>query len=267
MPPESYGNLLQHFTGSKAHNVALREEAVRKKLSISEYGIQDTETGEVFTDKTEEAMYKRLGYPWIPPELRENMGEFEAAREGRIPKLVELSDIRGDMHTHSTWSSDGKNTIEEMATEAKRLGRAYLVVTDHSHYPRGPARGPEPRDRQVQEKLGRFKLLKGSRSTSGPTARSTSPTRYSPSDWVMASIHSGFDKDLTERVLSAMENPHVDCIGHLTGRKLNCRGPADVDLERIVAKALETGTFLEINAQPDRLDLRDAHARLAGRPG
>src|SRR5262249_35854841 len=123
VPPESYGNLLHHFTGSKQHNVALREEAVRRKLSISEYGIQDTETGEVFTDTTEEGMYKRLGYPWIPPELRENMGELQAAREGHLPALVALDDIRGDLHTHSTWSSDGKNTIEAMAREAKRLGR------------------------------------------------------------------------------------------------------------------------------------------------
>src|SRR6266480_155314 len=126
VPPDSYGNLLHHFTGSKQHNVALREEAVRRHLSFFENDIQTTETGEVFTDKTEVAMFKRLGYPWIPPELRENMGELEAAREGRLPELVELDDIRGDLHSHSTWSSDGKNTIEEMAREARRLGRAYL---------------------------------------------------------------------------------------------------------------------------------------------
>jgi DNA polymerase (family 10) len=269
VPPESYGNLLQHFTGSKAHNVALREEAVRKKLSISEYGIQDTETGEVFTDKSEEAMYERLGYPWIPPELRENMGELEAAREGPLPELVELSDIRGDMHTHSTWSSDGKNTIEEMAQEAKRLGRAYLVVTDHSHYLREGRLEAQSREiDKIQAKLGRFKLLKGIEANIRANGEvDVADDVLAERDWVMASIHSGFDKDLTERVLSAMENPYVDCIGHLTGRKLNRRGPADVDLERVVEKALETGTFLEINAQPDRLDLRDAHARLAGEAG
>ena len=269
VPPESYGNLLQHFTGSKQHNVALREEAVRRKLSVSEYGIQDTESGEVFTDKTEEAMYERLGYPWIPPELRENMGELQAAREGRLPLLVELGDIRGDLHTHSTWSSDGKNTIEEMAREAKRLDRSYLVVTDHSHYLREGRLEAQSREiDKIQAKLGRFKLLKGIEAnirTNGEV--DVADEILAERDWVMASVHSAFDKDLTERVLAAMENPHVDCIGHLTGRKLNRRGPADIDLERVVEKALETGTFLEINAQPDRLDLRDAHARLAGEAG
>jgi DNA polymerase (family 10) len=241
VPPDSYGNLLQHFTGSKQHNVALREEAVRRKLSISEYGVQDVETGKVFTDRTEEGLYKRLGYQWIPPELRENTGELEAAHEGRLPQLVELGDIRGDLHSHSTWSSDGKNTIEEMAREARRLGRTYIAVTDHSHYLREGRLDAQNRELdEVQDRLGR---------------------------WVMASIHSAFDRDLTDRVLAAMENPHVDCIGHLTGRKLNRRGPADVNIERVIEKALETGTFLEINAQPDRLDLRDAHARLAGEAG
>ena len=269
VPPESYGNLLHHFTGSKQHNVALREEAVRRKLSISEYGIQDTETGEVFTDKTEEAMYKRLGYPWIPPELRENMGELEAAREGRLPRLVELGDIRGDLHSHSTWSSDGKNTIEEMAREAKRLGRSYIAVTDHSHYLRdGRLEAQRVEIDKVQKELGRFKLLKGVEANiRADGSVDVDDEVLADRDWVMASIHSGFDKDLTERVLSAMDNPNVDCIGHLTGRKLNRREPAHVDLERIVERALETGTFLEINAQPDRLDLRDAHARLAGEAG
>jgi DNA polymerase (family 10) len=269
VPPESYGNLLHHFTGSKQHNVALREEAVRRKLSISEYGIQDTETGEVFTDTTEEAMYKRLGYPWIPPELRENMGELQAAREGHLPTLVELADIKGDLHSHSTWSSDGKNTIEEMAREAKRLGRSYLVVTDHSHYLRdGRLEAQSIEIDEVQTKLGRFKLLKGVEANIRANGEVDVPEEVlAQRDWVMASVHSGFDKDITERVLSAMDNPYVDCIGHLTGRKLNRRGPADVDLERVVEKALETGTFLEINAQPDRLDLRDAHARMAGEAG
>ena len=269
VPPESYGNLLHHFTGSKQHNVALREEAVRRKLSISEYGIQDTETGEVFTDKTEKSMYKRLGYPWIPPELRENMGELEAAREGRLPELVELSDIRGDLHSHSTWSSDGKNTIEEMAREAKRLGRTYIAVTDHSHYLRdGRLEAQSIEIDKVQAKLGRFKLLKGVEANiRADGSVDVADEVLADRDWVMASIHSGLDKDLTERVLSAMDNPNVDCIGHLTGRKLNRREPADIDLERVVEKALETGTFLEINAQPDRLDLRDAHARLAGEAG
>jgi DNA polymerase (family 10) len=269
VPPESYGNLLQHFTGSKQHNIALREEAVRRKLSISEYGVQEVETGKVHTDRTEEGLYKRLGYAWIPPELRENMGELEAARKGKLPQLVELGDIRGDLHTHSTWSSDGKNTIEEMAREARRLGRTYIVVTDHSHYLReGRMKAQDREIDKVQEELGRFKLLKGVEANIKADGSIDVPDEaLAERDWVMASVHSGFNKDLTERVLAAMESPHVDCIGHLTGRKLNRRAPADIDLERVVEKALETGTFLEINAQPDRLDLRDAHARLAGEAG
>jgi len=197
------------------------------------------------------------------------MGELEAAREGRLPQLVALADIRGDMHSHSTWSSDGKNTIEEMSREAKRLGRSYLVVTDHSHYLREGRMEAQTREiDKLQEKLGRFKLLKGVEANIRANGEvDVADDVLAQRDWVMASIHSGFDKDLTERVLAAMDNPHVDCIGHLTGRKLNRRGPADVDFDRVVEKALETGTFLEINAQPDRLDLRDAHARMAGEAG
>jgi DNA polymerase (family X) len=269
VPPDSYGNLLQHFTGSKQHNVALREDAVRRKLSVSEYGVQNTETGEMFTDRSEETLYERLGYAWIPPELRENMGELEAARNGSVPQLVELADIRGDMHSHSTWSSDGRNTIEEMALEAKRLGRSYLAVTDHSHYLREGRLEAQNRELDaVQERLGRFKLVRGIEVNIRANGElDVDDETLVERDWVMASVHSAFDKDLTGRVLAAMENPHVDCIGHLTGRKLNRRAPADVNLEQIVEKALATGTFLEINAQPDRLDLRDAHARLAAEAG
>jgi DNA polymerase (family 10) len=269
VPPDAYGNLLQHFTGSKAHNVALRENAVRRKLSVSEYGVQDVESGEVFTDRTEEALYERLGYAWIPPELRENMGELEAAREGRLPQLVDLGQLRGDLHAHTTWSSDGKNTIEEMALHARKLGHSYLAITDHSHYLRENRLEAQTRELEaLQESLGRFRLLKGIEVNIRADGSLDVPDDVlAERDWVMASVHSGFDRDVTERVLAAMESPHVDCIGHLTGRKLNRRGPADIDFERIVAKAVETGTFLEINAQPDRLDLRDAHARLAGEAG
>jgi DNA polymerase (family 10) len=269
VPPDSYGNLLQHFTGSKAHNVALREEAVRRKLSVSEYGVQNTETGEVFTDREEETLYERLGYAWIPPELRENMGELEAARTGDLPELVELAQIRGDLHSHSTWSSDGKDTIEEMALEARRLGRNYLAVTDHSHYLREGRLEAQNRELDaVQGRLGRFRLVRGIEVNIRANGEvDVDDDILAGREWVMASIHSGFDRDLTARVLSAMDNPYVHCIGHLTGRKLNRRGPSDIDLERVVEKALETGTFLEINAQPDRLDLRDAHARLVGEAG
>ena len=134
VPPECFGNLLQHFTGSKEHNVALREDAVRRGFSVSEYGITTVATGEVFTTEDEEEVYAHLGYQFIPPELRENTGELEAAREGRLPRLVELGDLKGDLHTHSTWSSDGKATLEEMALAARARGYRYLAMTDHSHY-------------------------------------------------------------------------------------------------------------------------------------
>ena len=134
MPPESFGNLLQHFTGSKDHNVAMREEAVRRGFSISEYGVTNVETGDVFKSAEEDDVYEFLGYQPIPPELRENSGELEAARRGELPKLVELRDVRGDLHTHSHWSADGKSTLEEMLEGAVARGYEYYAVTDHSHY-------------------------------------------------------------------------------------------------------------------------------------
>lgn len=269
VPPESYGNLLQHFTGSKEHNVAMREQAVRRGLSISEYGVETVETGEVFQTRDEAALYDYLGYQFIPPELRENCGELEAARSGDLPTLVELGELRGDLHTHSTWSSDGRNSIEEMARAAKARGYAYLAVTDHSHYLR------EARfEQQLAEiealrgKLGRFRLLRGIEvNIRADGSLDVSDEDMAQCDWVVASLHSAFDRDPTERILAAMENPHVDCIGHPTARKINRRAGADVDLDRIISKALQTGTALEINSQADRLDLRDVHARAAGEAG
>ena len=268
VPPDSYGNLLQHFTGSKQHNVALREDAVRRKLSVSEYGVQNTETGEMFTDRSEETLYERLGYAWIPPELRENMGELEAAREGRLPQLVELSDVRGDMHSHSTWSSDGRNTIEEMALEAKRLGRSYLAVTDHSHYLREGRLEAQNRELDaVQERLGRFKLVRGIEVNIRANGElDVDDDTLAQRDWVMASVHSGFDKDLTGRVLAAMENPHVDCIGHLTGRKLNRRPPADHRPGESRRKGPGNG-HVPGDQRPARPPRHARRARAAGRRG
>jgi DNA polymerase (family 10) len=269
VPPECYGNLLQHFTGSKEHNMALREEAVRRGLSVSEYGVLETESGETFTARTEQELYERLGYAYIPPELRENAGELEAARKGELPDLVELRDLRGDLHAHTTWSADGRNTVEEMALAARSRGYAYLAITDHSHYRReGRLERQTAEIDALNERLAPFRLLRGIEANIRATGElDVEDEALAERDWVVASIHSGLGKDHTERVLAAMENPHVDCIGHLTGRKLGKRDPADVDLERIVAKAVETGTALELNSQPDRLDLRDAHARYAGEAG
>ena len=269
VPPDSYGNLLQHFTGSKRHNVALREDAVRRGLSVSEYGVKDLESGEVFTCATEEELYERLGYQWIPPELREAGGELEAARRGELPELVEISDLRGDLHMHSTWSSDGKNTLEEMASAAKARGYDYVAITDHAHYLRdGRLRAQWEEVAEVNERLAPFRILRGVEVSIRADGSVDLPDEdLAELDWVVASLHSAFEKNPTERLLAAMENPHVDCIGHMTARKLNRRGGAEIALDKAFAKAVETGTFVEINSQPDRLDLRDVHARAAAEAG
>ena len=269
VPPESYGNLLQHFTGSKEHNVALREHAVKQGLSVSEYGVQEVESGELFQTRDEAKLYEHLGYQFIPPELRENRGELEAARGGELPELVELADLRGDLHSHSTWSSDGHNSIDDMARAARERGYRYLALTDHSHYLRdGRLEAQWEEIEKVNARLKPLRVLRGVEANIRVDGTvDVADEALAACDWVMASLHSAFDRTPTERVLAAMENPHVDCIGHLTGRKLNRRGPADVDVERVLEKALETGTFLEINSQPDRLDLSDVHARAAAEAG
>ena len=269
VPPESYGNLLQHFTGSKDHNVALREAAVRSKLSVSEYGVQDTETGETSTARTEEELYRFLGYDFIPPELRENFGELDAAREGRLPKLVELGDLRGDLHTHTHWSADGKNTLEEMVRAAIARGYEYYAITDHSHYLReGRLEAQAKEIVALQEAVAPFRLLRGVEvNIKADGTLDMADEQLATLDWVVASVHAARQKNPLERVFAAMENPYVDCIGHLTGRKLNKRPPVEIDMERVIEKALETNTFLEMNSQPDRLDLRDVHARAAHEAG
>ena len=269
VPPECYGNLLQHFTGSKEHNLALREDAVRHGLSVSEYGITEVESGDVFTAEDEEAVYERLGYAYIPPELRENAGELQAARGGKLPELVEPKQLRGDLHTHSHWSADGKNTLAEMVAAANARGYAYYAVTDHSHYLREKRLDQQSREiERLAKKVEPLRLLKGIEvNIKADGTLDVADEVLAERDWVIASIHSAFDRSPTERVLAAMESPHVDCIGHLTGRKLNLRGAMEMDLERVVEKAVETGTFLEINSQPDRLDVRDVDARLAGEAG
>jgi DNA polymerase (family 10) len=269
VPPECYGNLLQHFTGSKNHNVAMREEAQRRGLSISEYGITEVESGEVRTFRTEEELYDWLGYQFIPPELRESAGELEAARRGELPALVEESDLRGDLHAHTTWSADGKGTMEEMALAAKARGYSYLAITDHSHYLRDERLAAQADElAALAQRLKPFHLLHGIEvNIRANGTLDVSDETLAGLDWVVASIHAAFSTSPTERVLAAMDNPHVDAIGHLTGRKINKRGPMDIDLEQVFAKAVETGTAVEINSQPDRLDLRDADARLAGERG
>jgi len=264
VPPESYGNLLQHFTGSKHHNLALRERAVKDGLSVSEYSITVVESGEELTYADEAEVYERLGYQFIPAELRENAGELEAARRGELPTLVELADIKGDLHSHTTYS-DGRDSLERMALAARERGYAYLAVTDH---PRGTLAEQNVEIDALNERLEPFRLLKGIEVNIRIDGSLSLPDEVlAERDWVVASLHAAFDRNPTERILAAMDNPHVDMIGHLTARKINIRNPADVSIESVVEKALETGTFLEINSQPNRLDLRDSHARMAGEAG
>jgi DNA polymerase (family X) len=268
VPPESYGNLLQHFTGSKHHNVALREDAVRRGFSVSEYSVTEVESGTEHTFATEDAVYRFLGYDWIPPELRENGGELAAARKGELPALVELSDLRGDLHTHTTWS-DGKDTLENMVAAAIGRGYAYYAICDHSQRLRGELlhQQAEAID-ALNELVAPFRILKGIEVNIKPDGTlDVSDEELATRDWVVASVHSRFDHHPTERVLAAMESPHVDVIGHLTNRKIGKRPPAPIDVERVIEQALETGTFLEINSQPDRLDLTDVHARAAREAG
>ena len=269
VPPEDFGSLLQHFTGSKDHNVALREEAQRRGLSISEYGVTVVETGEVHRFADEDDLYRFLGYEPIPPELRESSGELQAARDGSLPALVEVGDLLGELHCHSDWSSDGKASIEEMARTARSNGYRFLALTDHSHYLRDGRMEAQWREiDEVNARVKPFRVLKGVEANiRADGAIDVEDELLAELDWVVASLHHAFDKSPTERILAAIDHPHVDCIGHLTGRKLNRRAGADVDVEQVVARAVETRTALEINSQPDRLDMRDVHARLAGEAG
>jgi DNA polymerase (family 10) len=275
--PEAFGNLLQHFTGSQAHNVRLREEAVARGLSVSEHGITEVESGEVELCAGEEAVYARLGYAYIEPELREGRGELKAAREGNLPELVSLADIRGDLHSHTTLS-DGRNTLEEMAAAGRARGYSYMAITDHSaSHGFGDHVTAERLWQRVAEvrewnqgKRG-FRLLAGSEVNIGLDGALDYPEDLLEElDWVVASVHTSFaisEQKMTERVLAAIQNPHVDCIGHLTGRLIGRREPYGIDVEAVVEAAARSGTMLEINGNPNRRDLSEHHARLTAEAG
>jgi DNA polymerase (family 10) len=275
--PQAFGNLLQHFTGSAAHNVALREEAVARGLSVSEHGITEVETGEVELCASEEAVYERLGYAYIEPELREGRGELRAAREGTLPELVSLEDVRGDLHSHTTLS-DGRSTLEEMAAAGRERGYAYMAITDHSA---SHGFGDHVTAERLWERIAEidawnegvrgFRLLSGSEVNIDLDGALDYPEDLLEAlDWVLASVHTSFaisEQEMTARVLTAIENPHVDCIGHLTGRLLGRREPYEIDVEAVAEAAARTGTMLEINGNPNRRDLSEHHARLASEAG
>jgi DNA polymerase (family X) len=275
--PEQFGNLLQHFTGSKQHNEALRRGAVRRGLHVSEYGVLDDADGETRTCASEEDVYALLGLAYIEPELRENRGELEAAANGDLPTLVELKDIKGELHSH-TVASDGKNTNEEMARAALERGLKYLVITDHSaSMGFGADVSPSQLERQIDrirklnEEIDGLDLLIGSEVNILPDGSlDYEDDLLAQLDYVIASVHTSFripEEEQTQRIIAACEHPWVDCIGHLTGRKIERRPPYAVNVEKVIEAAARTGTMLEINASPDRRDLNDIHARAAATAG
>ncbi|HWH43338.1 MAG TPA: DNA polymerase/3'-5' exonuclease PolX [Thermoleophilaceae bacterium] len=277
VPPENLGNLLQHFTGSKQHNEALRTEAVKRGLHVSEYGVTDDATGITHACATEEEVYRLLGMEHVEPELRENRGELRAAREGTLPDLVREADIRGELHCH-TVASDGRNTIEQMVEAARGRGYEYLAITDHSashgfgnHVSPDDLRELIERVREVDAATKGFRVLAGSEVNILPDGTlDYDDDLLAELDWVMASVHTSFrmgEREMTERIVRAMEHPLVDAIGHPTGRLIERRDPYAVNVEALAESAARTGTFLEINANPDRRDLDEVNARLAAEAG
>jgi DNA polymerase (family 10) len=265
--PDQFGNLLQHFSGSKDHNVAIREAAVKRGLHVSEYGILDDATGETERFATEEEVYARLGLPYIPPELRENRGEL---RLKEIPPLIEQADLRGDLHMHTT-ASDGRGSVREMAEAARELGLDYIAITDHSaSHGFGDAVSPDrlreliAEVRAVDDELEGITVLAGSEVNIGTDGGlDYDDELLAELDWVVASVHTAFDHDPTARIVRACEHPLVDVIAHPTGRLIEQRPPYALDVDAMIAAAKRTGTLLEINASPRRRDLHDVHARAA----
>jgi DNA polymerase (family 10) len=271
--PESFGAALQYFTGSKEHNVRLRELAVRQGLKVNEYGVFRVSTKARLAGREEPEVYRALGLRWMPPELREDGGEIEAARERRLPALVEARDIRGDFHIHTNWS-DGSDRLEDVARAGAARGYDYLAICDHSQSLRvahgmsaARLRQQLARIRELNATLPRFRLLMGAEVDILADGSMDYPDRVlAELDFVVGSIHSGFTQSesiLTRRILTAMRNPYVTLIAHPTGRLMGQREPYAVDLEAVFRAAKDTGTALEINAYPKRLDLGDAAARRA----
>jgi DNA polymerase (family 10) len=275
-PTAAWGTHLVHFTGSAEHNVALRGRALERGLSLSEKGFKVVDTGELLLEADEEAVYARVGLPWIAPELRENDGEIQAAEAGTLPDLIALDDVRGDTHVHSDWT-DGVDSIEVMARAARDIGREYIVLTDHSPS-LGITRGlsvdrVEEQRREIARlnaRLAPFRILHGTEMEIRADGSLDYPDELlARFDVVVASVHTGRGQpaeQLTRRALAAMENPHVDVLAHPTGRIVNRRDPLAIDWPRVFAAAVRTGTLLEMNGSP-RLDLDEHLARAASRAG
>ncbi len=277
VPKESYGAALVYFTGSKEHNIVLRKRAQERKLKLNEYGIFPEGKDKSKPASTEEAVYKLLDLPWIPPELREDRGEFDAAESDKLPELVEVDDIRGDLHMHTT-ASDGKNSILEMAEAAKKLGRKYIAITDHSKRV-SMANGLDAKrlrehwkdiDKANDEIKG-IEIWKGIECDILEDATLDLPDDVlAEADWVIAVLHYGLKQpkdQINKRLLAAIQNPHVHCIGHPTGRLLLRRPGAEMDFHDILKAAADHGVLMEINASPERLDLSDVQAQAAADMG
>jgi len=268
---ESYGAALQYFTGSKEHNVALRERAKKRGWKLSEYGLFKED--KVLASRTEEEIYAKLGLEWIPPELRENLGEIEAAEKGALPKLVELADIKGDLQMHTT-ASDGQASVEEMAEAAKKLGYQYILITDHSKAVTVAGGLDEKRAvEHIQHIKAAGKKVKGIEIWAGSEVDILGDGKLDYSDEVLkqfdivlVSIHSRMTQpaeEMTRRLLKALQNPYVRILGHPTGRQILKRDPFSFDLEKVFEAARKYGVILELNAHPERLDLCDRHVKLA----
>jgi DNA polymerase (family 10) len=275
--PDQFGNVLQHLTGSKNHNMALREQVVRRGLHVSEYGVLDDSTGTTHRCATEEEVYALLGLPWIPPELREDRGELKFRSADDVPVLIEQSDLRGDLHMH-TVLSDGRNTAEEMAIACRERGLQYIAITDHSaSHGFGNDVSPDElrrhieRIRELNDRLEGIEVLIGTESNIGVDgAPDYADDLLAELDWVIASVHTSFGMgttDMTDRIVAAIEHPLIDAIGHPTGRKIERRQPYGVEMDRVIEAAARTGTMIEINSAPDRRDLHDVHARAAAQAG
>ncbi len=277
LPHESFGAAMQYFTGSKEHNVVLRTNAIKQGLTLNEYGLFTLESNERVGGETENEIYQRLGYAWVPPELRENSGELEAAQSGTLPKLVELSDLRGDVHMHTT-ATDGRATLREMAEAAAALGYEYIAITDHSKALAMSNGLDEERvvafAREVRElnrdglPLRIFSGLECDILRDG--AMDIAEDALAELDLVIGSVHSYFNiepAEMTDRLLHALESPSIRIVGHATGRILLQRESYAFDFERIAAKAAERRVFFEINASPERLDLPSQLVRAAKRKG
>jgi DNA polymerase (family 10) len=273
VPPECFGAALAYFTGSKQHNIRVRELGVKRGLRISEYGVFRQKSGRRIAGATEEEVYAAVGLPWIPPELREDAGEIEAAAAGRLPDLVTLADVRGDLHCH-TKASDGAHTIDAVVEAALARGYEYVAITDHSAsarvargLPAGEMRRHVQRIRAAARRHAGIRVLAGVECDILPDGTLDYPDRLlAELDWVVAAVHGAFRQpraEMTRRLCRALADPHVDVLAHPTGRLFGARAPVEMDLERVLHAAARHGKAVEINAQPSRLDLNDRHARRA----